>query len=95
MRLIDADKATAVVGYFLEQMGITLFGRKGKDLSRTLLLQVPTIDAVEVVHGKWTYGTNEDPYPWTCSICGEKYPWYPNYCPNCGADMRGDNDESD
>ena len=52
MRLIDADKATAVVGYFLEQMGITLFGRKGKDLARTLLLQVPTIDAVSVVRCK-------------------------------------------
>ena len=47
--------------------------------------------------GKWVYGTdedgNEDAYPWTCSICGEKYPWCPNYCPHCGARMKGADDE--
>ena len=47
--------------------------------------------------GEWVYGTdedgNEDAYPWTCSICGEKYPWHPNYCPNCGARMKGADDE--
>ena len=47
--------------------------------------------------GEWVYGTdedgNEDVYPWTCSICGEKYPWCPNYCPHCGARMKGADDE--
>lgn len=33
-----------------------------------------------------------------CSICGKDVPYWernydmPNFCPNCGADMRGDND---
>lgn len=44
-------------------------------------------------HGEWIYGIDEetgeeDCYPWTCSVCGEKHPWQPNFCPNCGADMR-------
>ncbi len=99
MRPIDADKATEVVGYFLEQMGIALFGINGKDLARTLLLRVPTIDAVSVVHGEWKpnpkIGWGET---WVCSICGEKttssvmgYPRY-RYCPMCGAKMYKENE---
>lgn len=50
-------------------------------------------DVVPVVHGRWvekekyTFGIMYD-----CSLCGNRildngHPW--NYCPNCGADMRG------
>ena len=57
----------------------------------------PTVDAVEVVHGRWVQkefwtggGT------WRCSECGRQImfmngtPTTENvhYCPNCGADMR-------
>ena len=56
----------------------------------------PTVDAVEVVHGRWieqekyTFGTMYD-----CSICGNRildngHSW--NYCPNCGAKMDGGED---
>ena len=56
----------------------------------------PTVDAVEVVHGRWieqekyTFGTMYD-----CSICGTRildngHSW--NYCPNCGAKMDGGED---
>ena len=49
----------------------------------------PTVDAVEVVHGRWSM----EKYPFTlCSVCGLKrdceYDFGWNYCPNCGADMR-------
>ena len=46
--------------------------------------------------GKWI----DSGYGVECSLCGE---WYPhasiarnqlNFCPNCGADMRGEHDES-
>ena len=96
MRLIDADKATEVVGYFLEQMGIALFGRNGKDLARTLLLQVPTIDAVSVVHGKWIdKGADLDgTLYYQCSNCHADVieEQYPN-CPYCLARMKGADDE--
>ena len=60
----------------------------------------PTIDAVSVVRGEWMpnpkIGWGET---WVCSICGEKttssvmgYPRY-NYCPMCGAKMKGADDE--
>ena len=43
--------------------------------------------------GKWIW--SEDNASWCCSICGcvfEEIDWKPeyNYCPNCGADMRGE-----
>ena len=68
-----------------------------------LLNDAPTVDAVEVVHGEWEECmVNDEPIleEWqsaSCSSCGlyhttpymynfKRY----NYCPNCGADMRGE-----
>ena len=49
----------------------------------------PTVDAVEVVHGRWENNH--------CTNCGTHKPydgdglyWATNYCPNCGAKMDGD-----
>jgi predicted RNA-binding Zn-ribbon protein involved in translation (DUF1610 family) len=57
------------------------------------------VDAVPVVRGEWILvGTNEHDYETSveekCSLCGRyvyRYDTEPqdNYCPNCGADMRG------
>ena len=52
----------------------------------------PTVDAVEVVHGRWM----EFNTMMTCSVCDKD--WYYddnncdefNYCPNCGAKMDGE-----
>ena len=54
-----------------------------------------TVDAVEVVHGRWIGGYKkagntfyyEKPH---CSICGVKHEGVANYCPQCGAKMDGD-----
>jgi predicted Zn-ribbon and HTH transcriptional regulator len=51
----------------------------------------PTIDAVEVVHGHWKYGTRAA----VCSECGFERSLDDNFgaaiaCPNCGAKMDGD-----
>lgn len=61
--------------------------------------KAPTVDAVPVVHGRWT---RENSYGiWKCSECGCKVKranplkgniWNYYYCPNCGADMRGEQD---
>ena len=58
----------------------------------------PAAEVKPVVRGEWIYGYDEqtgerDLYPLTCSVCGEKHPWTPPYCPFCGADMRGGEDE--
>lgn len=58
-----------------------------------LIKYAPTVEARPVVHGEWIKET----YGWSCSICNESYGaemYYecgskmPNFCPNCGADMR-------
>ena len=65
--------------------------------------EVPSVDAVEVVHGRWLTPeeyANQGHNGWLyCSECEqpmrEFYGW--GYCPNCGADMRErkDNEETD
>ena len=67
----------------------------------------PTVDAVEVVHGRWlktengirkniNTGEMVMAYMHDCSVCG----WHTgnqgrnfNYCPNCGAKMDGGNED--
>ena len=62
-----------------------------------LIDNAPTIDAVPVRHGRWET-VNTDKQAWTiqCSACKMigftgKFP----YCPNCGARMDGDDNETD
>ena len=80
MRLIDADnlKIPSDAPY--------------KASVKRVVAQQPTVEAKEVVHGKWIYN---EYYTWECGNCGfhpfkgfiPKEPGF-NYCPNCGCDMR-------
>ena len=49
---------------------------------------IPTVDAVEVQHGKWEcvgkYG-----FKYRCTECFSGLPYITSYCPNCGAKMDG------
>ena len=54
---------------------------------------------VERAEGEWIYTSDRSGYignPFEqCSICGVEYEQAPfNYCPNCGAKMKGTDDES-
>ena len=50
----------------------------------------PAADVVEVKHGRWIPFKSEHAGDIQyCSACDIGCPWQPNYCPNCGADMRG------
>lgn len=58
-----------------------------------LIEDIPSADVRPVKRGKWK---SENEYTLLCSQCGA-YLWNNvsvkwNYCPNCGADMRGEND---
>ena len=47
---------------------------------------LPSADVVERKHGKWIFTGDST---WNCSVCDEYVLSASNYCPNCGADMRG------
>ena len=60
------------------------------DDAKEIVDQIPTVDAVEVVHGRWTYTDGEYEIYMICSECGWDSDFRTNYCPNCGAKMDGD-----
>lgn len=47
----------------------------------------PTIE--ERPKGKWLEDKNAE-YGWKCSECGDNRHRASSFCPNCGADMRGE-----
>ena len=66
----------------------------------TCIKIAPTVDAVEVVHGRWEK-SNIPQEKFCCSVCGGAC-WYydyegevakSRYCPNCGAKMDGGNED--
>ena len=98
-RLIDHERYKTTLQRFEEHL--TNAGKlEAAEAVRSLIkgLKIaPTVDAVEVVHGRWTSTTEPDEQfgemdYFKCSVCG-KLRWFEtNYCPNCGADMRGVSD---
>ena len=100
-RLIDAN---ALIAYFKEQCEIASKDSEIESLYTLAALKCcidyfehfPTVDAVEVVHGRWE-GVDHDG-SWRvdrCSVCHRRmhyvdYDQPYQYCPNCGAKMDGD-----
>lgn len=69
-------------------------GKNNVFLASMSLADAPTVDAVEVVHGRWL----ELPMPRTqwkyrCGQCGCPQDYKHNYCPHCGAKMDGGNED--
>lgn len=70
----------------------------GVNWGRNTIADTPTVDAVEVVHGKWIEKEYCEPsggyYLFHCSECCAPNAMERNYCPNCGAKMDGGNDDA-
>ena len=92
MRLIDAN---AIV-YDFGEIDDGLCKRTEFYVTDDAVAKQPTIDAEPVRHGKWrqTYldheAFGERPSIFYCSACCACSSVKTNYCPNCGADMRGE-----
>jgi len=69
------------------------------DFITHFLDRCPTVQAVEVVHGRWIFKHNpiEDPKGYfiriVCSECNLHTGQKSNYCPQCGAKMDGGNED--
>ena len=88
-RLIDANALLST--HWLDSLGDEF----AKARVKIIVQAMPTVDAVEVVHGRWIDNVDENGFlcnAWlTCSVCrGQNWSKKPNYCPNCGAKMDGD-----
>ena len=61
-----------------------------------LILAIEALKEPERKKGKWIIlSSNEDSAVCKCSVCGEDFIFYngeffPNYCGDCGSDMRGE-----
>ena len=91
MRLIDAD---ALLAKGFPTVYHTEFCTPVIDVAD--IERMPTIDAVLVVHGEWIFKKPPDDWVlslYECSVCHHMEEGQPNYCPNCGAKMKGENDE--
>ena len=82
-RLIDANALMKNIGKIPQLRGIT-YGRMKKAVEET-----PTIDAVEVVHGRWVF---DRPNQYKCSLCDAMWSGvarFMKFCPNCGMPKDG------
>ena len=66
------------------------------DWLRLIIKEQPTVDAVEVVHGRWIFGTANHREWMKCSVClkSQTPTGVFTYCPNCGAKMDGGNEDA-
>ena len=73
------------------------FRRKNADIDlygvKKLIINLPSARP----QGEWIYHKNELSCvrwsKWECSACGERQEYKSNFCPNCGANMKGADDE--
>ena len=82
MKLINLDDALVAIA--------STNGSKGDML--WALYDLPNVDPRP--KGKWIY-THGDYFSVRCGVCGFANQCEDNFCPKCGADMRGDDHETD
>lgn len=102
MRLIDADKLEAYGTTVPKECNAEDYLSGVRDVLEHID-SMPTVDAIPVRHGKWI-DSETFKRPWfrhhifECSVCRNTLDMDgvnagrgdANYCPNCGADMRGE-----
>ena len=100
MRLIDAD---ALHKAYMELRNFKQDPQSGDWISlravplTTVIRMLNEAPIIEPKRGEWIRSSDID-IAWgskvyTCSNCGHKRNSKTNFCPNCGADMRGKGDE--
>lgn len=89
MRTIDAD---ALIDY-IQMMPIDLGYREVEEIEG-YVGSMPTIEP-EREKARWVKMSDADGIFYACSECGEWHGEISNFCPNCGAEMKGKVDGRD
>ena len=79
--------------YISRQAAFEALEKRG--VSTTNISRVPIADVRENVRGEWIFPYGDKKYK-RCSVCGRVFysiPYNTNFCPECGADMRGEKNE--
>lgn len=84
--------------YIDKELLIKAAKKYGIALPSIMMNSVPAADVRENVKGEWIteYEPNGKPYCFHCSACDDDFRFIAittayDFCPNCGADMRGKN----
>ena len=102
-RLIDANALLARLASSSESWAKNLQAIRNwwphavgiKDNIVGVINDMPTVDAVEVVHGRWiqrSCGIGYNPL-YECSVCGKYWDDDMRFCGECGAKMDGGNED--
>ena len=100
MRLINADEIQYAKDWVVTDKIPKVGGYNAKAIYRVTKEEIdamPTVDAAPVKRGRWIHhkGGYSDHYE--CTACGKPIvltaKW--DFCPNCGADMRGEHEKAD
>lgn len=94
-KMINRDEAVKRIKERADKWSASFYGT-GLMGAIEIIRDIPTVDAVEVVHGRCKKSENREEwytYEYTCLECGatmmvadiDGYDIAPNYCPNCGA----------
>ena len=97
-RLIDANELVPYLWALFKYFGSIPCTEADKATQRGIkrcigeIKKMPTVDAVEVVHGRWheVDGETEWDCHYRCSKCFTRSYELTNYCANCGAKMNGE-----
>ena len=108
MKLIDKDKLAERKFVGVEGMRILWGRRNGKTIFEKALRDVYKIGwntAIEAImenepvveernKGEWIINKEPDEFAdFICPFCNSGWHWRTNFCPDCGADLRGDKND--
>ncbi len=96
---METDKRLIDANALIETLSVVAKKMAKSDAQKALMGRVlyiiehkPTVDAVEVAHGRWIFGTANHREYMKCSEClkSQTPTGVFTYCPNCGAKMDGE-----
>lgn len=99
--LISRQDAIGKIKDWMKFVGYRHIERNVMECTIQMLEELPSAEPKQKT-GKWIHDGKDFPHgnDWIhCSVCGKRGINVPadltNYCPNCGADMRGNKHETD